>query len=130
MSVADCGRLRTAMNDEQAAAATPKFCYYCGKPANAGVLLCWNCAQPVVPPAPGQATVTHDEQPAPHAAQPAAGYPNAVALPKESAPASRVGDWRKYAGVLAMGFAALWKYKFAIYIALRSLSLFGHHVGR
>ena len=120
------------MTEQQTTGAMPKFCYHCGKPASFGAAVCWNCSQPLVPPAiplnePTAVAMdeTADSPQRPGAfSLPPSGGPTVPPPPPPPA-AKPQSDWRKYAGVLAIGGAMLWKYKFALYIALRSLSLFG-----
>jgi hypothetical protein len=95
----------TAQSPEQA--ATQRFCFQCGKALDPGAAFCGGCGASVQ----GGAS---SGPPLPSTAAPAASAPRQ--------------DWKKYAGVLAMGVAALWKYKFTLFILLRSISLFGRHV--
>jgi hypothetical protein len=89
------------------AAAQPRFCANCGKPLDTGAAFCGHCATPVSPGA---------------GAAPAPYQPPSYQDPAPQKPATPA--WKQYMGGLAVVGALLWKFKFAIYIALRSLSLF------
>ena len=84
-------------------AAAQRLCAQCGKPLDPGAAFCGSCGA---------------------SAQAGSSIGGAAASAPAAPPAAKQ-DWRKYAGALAIGCAMLWKYKLALYIALRSISLFG-----